>query len=469
MTPTKPSRRRCAALAIVFTTLGSGCDKIQDLPVGKGFSAKYLCSYVFNSDVDADTARSQFIVPKVQPLPLIWDVAVDADNQMVTVADKVFLNENLKAKAIYREGMGCTLLVDKNQDDIAADTITPTNGPVLPADQAWPIGTAGIDQSGLPNLDNVALEQAIDSAFIEVNEEAPLNTTSLLVAHKGKLIAERYGFGITPHTPVLGWSMTKTVAATLIGIAQDRGLINIDDPAPFAQWEGTEKATITTRHILNMASGLEYNEGYAQKSDATTMLYENSDQVAYTLARPLINEPGSTFNYSTGDANLLSKIVHDASGGTTQSAYDFYQSALFHPIGINSAFIEVDASGQFVGGAYGFMSPRDWLRMGQLYLQKGEWQGEQVVSSAWIDFIIEPSPAADFYGGQIWLNPGQKRWPNLPEDVFHFQGHQGQRVIVIPSHDIVVVRTGVTEDNRYLRTILDPTIAQIIDIIEEGS
>ena len=165
---------------------------------------------------------------------------------------------------------------------------------------------------------------------------------------------------------------------------------------------------------------------------------------------------------------MLSKIVHDVAGGSAQSAYDFYETALFHPIGVNSAFIEVDASGQFVGGAYGFMSPRDWLRVGQLYLQKGEWQGEQVVSSEWIDFIIEPSPAADFYGGQIWLNTGQKRWSQLPEDVFHFQGHQGQRVIVIPSYDVVIVRTGVTEDNRYLRNILNPTIARILEVIAEG-
>lgn len=443
----------------------SGCDLLADLPAGKGFSAKYLCSYIFNSEFEDELVINRFVRPKVEPLPLVWQIDIDHENKTVTVGDGIFLNEYLKGRAVYREGLGCTLLVEKPPEEVLSQTLTPMPPPVLPEDKPWPQGRAGIDSSHLPNLDRDALDKAIELAFTEP-KEAPLNTTSLLVAHQGKLIAERYALGATPSTPLLGWSMTKTLSGTLIGILNDKGLLDIDDPAPIPGWQGTAKEAITTRDIIHMASGLDFNEDYEGKSDVTALLYEQSDQVAYASGRPLVHQPGTYFNYTTGDANLLSKIVHDASGGTMQSAYDFYQSELFHKVGISSAFIEVDTTGQFVGGAYGFMTARDWLRMGQLYLQQGEWNGEQVVSSQWIDYVTRPSPAADYYGGQLWLNTGGNEWPELPFDAYYFAGHQGQRVIVIPSKDLVVARTGVTEDYNYLN--LGPAVSEIITVIERG-
>ena len=443
----------------------TGCDKIQDLPVGKGFSAKYLCSYLFNSGLDESLIKSRFIAPKVQPLPLIWDIDIDAALGYVTVGEHIFLNEYLKGRALYREGMGCTLLADRETEDLQAHTITPLPAPELPADLPWPHGTAGTDTSELPALDKDQLAAAMELAFTEP-EEVPLNTTSLLVAYNGRLIGERYALGANKDTPLLGWSMTKTISGTLIGILWDQGLLDLDAPAPIPGWAGTDKNTVTTRDIVHMTSGLDFEEDYGTQSGVTQMLYLSGDQIDYVASQPLAHEPGTYFNYSTGDANLLAKIVHDMTGGTAQSAYNFYQNALFHKLGIGSAFIEVDAVGQFVGGAYGFMTPRDWLRMGQLYLQRGQWNGQQVVSSAWIDYVTQPSPVTDIYGGQIWLNSRGNEWPELPHDTYYFAGHQGQRVIVIPSENLVVTRTGVTEDYDYLN--LGPTISAILEVIRQA-
>ena len=223
----------------------SGCDKIKDLQSGKGFSAKYMCSYLFNSGLDEDLVKNRFVAPKVQPLPFFWQIDIDYENKAVTVGEGVFLNEELKGRAVYRDNIGCTLLVDQTPESVLSNTITPATPPSLPEDQPWPQGRAGIDTSDLPNLDQALIADAIEQAFTEP-QEVPLNTTSFLVAYKGKLIAERYALGVTEQTPLLGWSMTKTLAATLIGILQDQGKLDIDDPAPIPGWPGTIKEIIST-------------------------------------------------------------------------------------------------------------------------------------------------------------------------------------------------------------------------------
>ncbi|MCG8315554.1 MAG: beta-lactamase family protein [Pseudomonadales bacterium] len=456
---------RVPLTVFILATLSS-CDRIPDLPIGKGFSAKYLCSYVFNTGLDPNTVTKRFIKPKVEPLPLIWGINIDYEAKSVTVRDFVFLNEELRAKAIYREGMGCTLLVDKSIDELS-DPITPIAPPAVDANTPWPHGSAGLNsRTDLDNLqlDNAQLEEAVATAFTEP-AEAPRNTTSFLVAYKGKLIAEKYAYGVTPNSPVLGWSMTKSVSASLVGILSQEGVIDINDPAPIPAWSGTDKAAITIRDILHMSSGLDYVEDYGGESDVSKMLYTQSDQVAYASARALLHPPGTVFNYSTGDANLLGKIIQDSVGGTAQDAYNFYQLKLFHKIGVTSAFIEVDTTGQFVGGAYGFMSPRDWLRLGQLYLQEGSWQGEQIISKEWIEFATSPSPVSPEYGAQIWLNTNGNVWPQVPSDAYYFAGHQGQRVVVIPSKELVIVRTGVTENYDYIG--LDKVIPMIIAAISD--
>lgn len=444
----RPAR---ALLWIILLGSITGCDRVKDLQVGKGFSARYLCSYVFNTGHDEALVKQRFLAPKVMPLPLIWKVDVNYEDRSVTVADRIFLNESLKAKAVYRDGIGCTLLVDRDKAEVLNQPFEALPAPQLPVDQPWPEGHAGIDEQQASKLDQELLEEALAKAFTERHRKNPMNTTSFLVAHKGRLVAERYALGVGPHTPVAGWSMTKTITGSLIAILHDRGLIALDQPAPIAAWQGTPKAEITVANLLQMASGLAFDDGYKGLSEVTRMLYQRSNQAEYVASLPLAFEPGTRYNYSTGDSNLLAKIVQDTVGGSMQDGYNFYQTELFHKIGITSGLIEFDASGQFVGGAYGFLSPRDWLRFGQLYLQEGKWNGEAVLSSEWIQYATQPSAANPGYGAQIWLNTDADndgygdRWPMLPLDTYHFQGHLGQYVVIIPTLQLVVVRTGVTE------------------------
>lgn len=441
----------------------TGCDLMDDLPIGKGYSAKHLCSFIFTSGLDQDLVLDTFIAPKVEPLPWIWELTIDDVHKTVEVRDLIFGDGAGSATAVYSAGKGCTLLVDQALESVNAIPFSPLPAPVLPTDEPWPYG-ADISLSKVEGVDYDRLQSTLDEAFSEPEGESVL-TTAVLVAHRGQLIAERYALGVKRETRLPGWSMTKTITGTLAGILVDDGVLQLNEPAPIPGWSNTEKNKITLQHLLHMSSGLEVNEDYGGFSDVTQMLYRESNQYDYAINQPVVAPPYTEFHYSTAETNRLAAAIQAAVGGTQQAVYDFYQQRLFHAIDITNAFIEFDASGNFVGGAYGYMTVRDWARIGQLYLQKGRWNNKQVLSQDWIEFATSPSPTADHYGAQVWLNTNGHRWPNIPDDAYSLVGHQGQRVVVIPSRDLVAVRTGVTEDrdlqNRVMNHLLEGILAAL--------
>lgn len=445
---------------VVAVAIFAGYDRSKDLPVGMGFATKYLCSKVFNTGLPADQVIHQFLAPKVQPIPLFWQIAIDYEQRSVTLSSQLPFIDLVPVTAQHRPNMGCTLAIEKTPQQLLSEQITGFSGTPLNPNTVWPLGSSD-SLTKVPGIDSEALNRAVQSAFIEYDR--PRNTTSLLVAYDGQLIAERYAQGISQEKPLLGWSMTKTVTGTLIGTLVDQERLALDESAPVPGWQGTPYQSITLRDLMNMSSGLEFDENYKGISDASQMLYLHPQHAAYAGVRPQTSAAAETFNYSTGETALLAQIVQQSVGGSSQQAYDYFQQQLFQPIGIRSAFIEFDESGHFAGGAYAFMKARDWLRLGQLYLQKGRWQEQQIVSSDWIDFVTQPAPTTIKYGGQLWLNHQGVHWPELPQDAFYFAGHQGQRLVVIPSQKLVVLRTGVTEDNDDI--LLGPVIEQIINLL----
>jgi CubicO group peptidase (beta-lactamase class C family) len=184
------------------------------------------------------------------------------------------------------------------------------------------------------------------------------------------------------------------------------------------------------------------------------MLFDTRDMAAFAASKPLVEEPGSAWHYSSGTTNILSRIVREAIGGTDQDALEFPRRALFDRLGMRDTVFEPDASGTVVGSSFVYASPRDWARFGLLYLQDGVWQGERVLPEGWVAYTTSPTPKAPQgrYGAQWWLNAGDpadnadRRWPNLPPDIFWADGHDGQAVVVVPSHDLVLVRLGFTPD-----------------------
>ena len=206
---------------------------------------------------------------------------------------------------------------------------------------------------------------------------------------------------------------------------------------------------------MGMSSGLAFNENYGDVSDVTRMLYLQPDMAGFAAGMPLVDKVGATFNYSSGTANILSRIWQNAAG---PEALSYPKKALFDPLGMTSAVLEPDARGTFVGSSYLYATARDWARFGLFIHRKGAWNGQEILPAGFVDWMHEQAPASKgAYGkGMVWLNGPEGDTPagqdpdagfGLPDDTFWFEGHDGQSVAVIPSKDLVVVRMGLTPFN----------------------
>ena len=250
--------------------------------------------------------------------------------------------------------------------------------------------------------------------------------------------------------------MTKSITSTMFGILQCQGKIDITKPAPIEAWKDDDRSAITINNLLQMNSGLEWEENYETICDVTRMLFQEEDMTQSQIDEPLIGKPNESWYYSSGTTNLLSGILRQQFD-SHQGYLDFWYTDLIDKIGMHSMLIEADATGNYVGSSYGWASPRDWAKLGLLYLHEGDWNGEQIFSKEWYDYAVAPTNSSNGrYGAQIWLNAGGYL-KDVPRDVFSFNGYQGQRVYICPSKELVVVRMGLRsmDFNALLRDVID--------------
>ena len=239
--------------------------------------------------------------------------------------------------------------------------------------------------------------------------------------------------------------MTKSWTATYFGILQKQGKIDIMKPAPIQDWQNDNRKNITINDLLHMNSGLEWEEDYGKISDVTNMLFQAEDMTKSQLEKPAKYDPNSHWYYSSGTTNLLSAILRKQFK-SHQGYLDFWYASLFDKIGMNSALVETDMAGNFVGSSYGWATTRDWSKFGLLYLHKGNWNGEQIFDEGWAKYVATPTNTSNGrYGAQFWLNAGGK-FPDVPRDMYYCSGYQGQMVAIFPSHDLVIVRMGLAEE-----------------------
>lgn len=302
---------------------------------------------------------------------------------------------------------------------------TPTGG-------GWEVvspGDVGLDPAGL--------EQARAYAF-----EPAHNTQGVVVVRAGRIAAEWYADGEGPRSWAASWSMAKSITSILIGIAIDDGLIaGVDEPMAtwFPDWQGTPKAAITLRNVLQMESGLESNEDYDPANiDESTVITMglSADQLAYSAARPLVTTPGTEFNYSSADTMLLSRVLRVATG---EPVADYAQRKLFEPLGISQLEWWSDAAGNTLTYCCVDTPTRNFARIGWLYANDGNWNGDQIVSADWVHESLTPTVASDGnYGYQWWLTS----LPDVDGPIAMMNGFDGQFVYVIPELDLVVARNG---------------------------
>ena len=412
-----------------------------------GFSAKSVASGHFIDGRDLLTIQQgDNDIPKVD-----WASNKISDSGKFVTSTVFGLKER---KAIYREGLGATLINDN------FNTSKPYELPrrrLLNNTLSFPYGNLDPNDTIFANVDYAKLNAAVANAFDKKREKSK-QTRSVIVIYKDKIIAENYGPGFTKNSKILGWSMTKSWTATYFGILQKQGKIDIMKSAPIQDWQNDSRKNITVNDLLHMNSGLEWEEDYTKISDVTKMLFQAEDMSRSQLQKQAKFQPNSHWYYSSGTTNLLSGVLRKQFK-THQEYLDFWYSHLFDKIGMTSAIVETDMAGNYVGSSYGWATTRDWSKFGLLYLHKGYWNGEQIFDASWAKYVATPTNSSNGqYGAQFWLNAGGK-FPNVPRDMYYCSGFQGQMIAIFPSHDLVIVRMGLTEEpdfdfNGFLRDVV---------------
>lgn len=399
-----------------------------------GFSAKSVASGHFNDKRTLEIIESgDNDIPKID-----WATNTINDAEKSVTSTVFGLKER---KAIYREGLGATLIND--DFDVSKPYEVPKRNK-LQNNLPFPYGNNEPKDTVFSNIDYAKLNAAVANAFDKKGDKEK-RTRSVIVIYKDKIIAEKYDDDFNKNSRILGWSMTKSITATYFGILEKQGKFDINKAAPIAEWQKDERAIITTKDLLHMNSGLEWEEKYDKICDATKMLFQAEDMGKMQLEKPAKFPPNLNWNYSSGTTNLLSKILRNQFK-THQEYLDFWYASLIDKIGMNSMIVESDMTGNFVGSSYGWATTRDWAKFGLLYLHKGNWNGQQLFNESWAKFVATPTNTSNGrYGGQFWLNAGGF-FPNVPKDMFYASGFQGQMVAIFPSHDLVIVRMGLKEN-----------------------
>lgn len=359
-----------------------------------------------------------------------------------------------KRKAIYRKGLGCTLVNEITEEELRSQTWNMAAPPRLNPDTIpWPAGNKMPDSVNLTGYDLELFDKTIHEAFEEPAKEKNRRTRAVLIIHNGHIIAEKYADGFSVNTRQMGWSMTKSLTNGIIGLLIKEQKISLNDHAPIKTWQQDERQNITLHNLMQASSGLEWQENYSGPSPATTMLFKKRDAGIYASAFPLKHPPGEVFYYSSGTTNILSQVSRQLIGDTDYHSYPYRH--LFYKIGMHSLVIEPDPGGTFVGSSFSYATARDWARFGLLYLNDGYWQGERILPEGWVEYTTTPAKGArqGQYGAQFWLNagnpadPSDRPFPDVPADMFYCSGYEDQYVFIIPSKNLVVVRLGLTTGN----------------------
>lgn len=413
-----------------------------------GYASKNMASNVFIADRDpVDVALNDHEMTLIN----LSDCTV-SENDRSTTATVYGL---MPRTAVYKDGLGAVLTNDEfskhNFNIVPKRTILKDSLP-------FPFGNNGVRDTILENVDYDKLTVAFTNAFKDPQQK----TRSLLVVHKNEIIGEQYIRGFTKDTPILGWSMTKSVLATLYGILEYQGKMDMNF-RPFSKEIQMKslKTNITINHLLRMQSGLAWDEDYFKISDVSRMLFLASDMTIAQRENEVIAPPTEIWNYSSGTTNLLSGILREQFN-THQEYLDFPYKELIDKTGMNSMLLETDLVGNYVLSSYGWATTRDWAKFGLLYLNKGNWNGERIFSDTWVNYVSKPTQNSNgTYGAHFWLN-AEGKYPDISKELYSVNGFQGQRIFIIPSKELVIVRTGLEEQtDEQFNTLLKEIIASI--------
>ncbi|XOV84164.1 MAG: serine hydrolase domain-containing protein [bacterium] len=343
------------------------------------------------------------------------------------------------ATAYQRNGYGCVL-----DHDLELDELKPY--PIAKGDKKTINYGAKLE-----DFDPDLLDAAISTSFLEPNESAPRQTMAVVVFSKGELVAEKYAEGVTQSTPLPGFSMAKSMTATMIGLLVLHEDLDVMSVVPNA---GTlTEAGVTYDQLMRMTSGIGVDEDGSGRDANSIMLTQTHDAAAFAIDQELHQLPGISYEYTGGNSVVLAKqFVDIAGGGDPSEAYEFLADKLLRPLGLSSVVLEADGVGTFLGSSFMLASALDWAKLGQLYLQDGVWGGARILPPEWVNYVSTKTPQSGErdYGAGFWVavdggrDSRHEQLPRPPEDAIFMHGMMNQAVYILPSQSLVVVRLGAT-------------------------
>ncbi|WP_044563309.1 serine hydrolase [Azospirillum sp. B4] len=430
-----------ALLSILALT---GCDGARHaVAVPAHFTSHQLCSAVFVGHLDADTFFAQGIAPQMRPGDRFMRYSIDRATGSVTARFAGLV----ESTAVHEGPAGCRVLTAGDPPAAPRVTLPAAAPPLLP-----PI--AGPD---VVTPTDPALAAALDRAFAEPAQGPHRWTKAVVILHDGRVVAERYAPGIGVDTPLIGWSMTKSVTNALIGILVRQGRLTVDQRLDVPAWDHDARRAITVDSLLRMTSGLDFGQSltadWTSMWDPTTqMVYARADMAGMAEAARPLAAPGQVWIYSNGNTLLLSRLIKQRTGGSGADVLAFAHRELFDPLGMEHATLELDATGTPIGSSHMWATARDWARFGQLFVDDGVVGGQRLLPEGWVDYSARLTPGSEEYGygAGFWTNratagAGARRVrAGMPADSFMARGNQGQSIVIIPSARLVIVRLGMS-------------------------
>lgn len=463
-------RRVALVLAVLVVAAAAGAIAYyrpdRAARVATGFIAHTLCSSVFVSGLDADEVYRESLAPTPGIRLITSGISYDVHKRRKTVAVTLF--GNFEQDAVYRGETGCVIA---HEDEYI--------GPIM--DQAKnepiPVVLPAIDDTKIDSNDK--LKTALDRAFVEPDRPPHRNTKAIVVVHDGKIVAERYAAGVTADTRLLGYSLSKSVINALVGVLVRDGKLTVDGPAPVGEWKDLSdpRHVISIENLMRMTSGLDLDETNSGFDAASRILTLAGDMAGTAARADLLALPGMRWAYSSPSTMILSRIVKGAAGGQPESVLRLARRELFAPLGMNNMTLEFDGAGTPVGAAFFLGTARDWARFGLLYLDDGVVGGKRILPEGWAKWSATATVESDSgYAAGFWTNRGDSRGAQarvklgMPADSYYAGGSLGQRIVIVPSANLVVVRLGASQDRPgFDIEATSRLVADVIAALEKGS
>jgi CubicO group peptidase (beta-lactamase class C family) len=435
----------CIGAATAALAANGGAARVAGVPVH--FTSHQLCSATFVAGLDPAEYYNEAIKPKLGPIRAFIRYEVDRERQEV----RTDLAGLVHSRAVHDGPFGCRILHPGREAVLFHGESADGESPAVSSSPSGGPGVVGPITG--------KLSEALDHAFAEAASGPRRFTKAVVVVHRGRVVGERYAPGVTPATPLTGWSMTKSVTNALLGILVRQGKLDMHKPAPIAEWSRTQdlRGSITGDQLLRMVSGIGCGQslrtGLTTLFDTDTQMeFDMADQSAFAANARLRAKPGFEWRYTNCNFVLLSRMIRDAVGGDANSVRRFIEHELFAPLGVEHATLEYDSAGVPLGTIHLWASARDWARIGLLFLRDGVTEsGRRILPVGWVadSTRLTPQSADEYgYGAGFWTQRGnsaaarERIAAGMPADSFMAVGSQGQYTIVIPSRDLVIVKIG---------------------------